>query len=386
MNGKFYPLFILTAVFIFSGCKTASKLYEKGDYDQAVELAVKKLQKKPDDPELIRVLQSAYKYAVHEHEKKIRIYSDNSSELKYEWICNEYAALQKLYNAIYHSPRVYIIVKPTDYSSHLSAYREKAGDVYFERGLRWMEYGDKVSFRKAFYDFQKALDYKPGDFQILQVKQEAYENALTHVVVLPIADYRESYRFGSYNSYTSDNFGSALLRNLRYHNHNQFVKFYSSGEARSKNIEPDQLMDIRFSSFHIGRTRDEKKVRDVSRQVIVKEIVYRPDSVVKEYATVHAKITTTQRSMLSEGNLQITIRDGNGRRLWSDNLNGSHRWVTEFSTFTGDERALSDSDKQLINRRAGDSPDEWQIMQHIFNEIQNNLYHRVRDYYSRYEG
>ncbi|NJO25800.1 MAG: hypothetical protein HC867_08645, partial [Bacteroidia bacterium] len=127
---------------------------------------------------MIYLLQSAYKYAVDDHERKIRNHSENSSELKYEWIYTEYASLQKLYDAIYRSPEVYRIVKPSDYSSYLTTYGEKASDVYFERGLRWMDYADKASSKKAYYDFQKALYYKPGDFEIQQLIQEAYENAL----------------------------------------------------------------------------------------------------------------------------------------------------------------------------------------------------------------
>jgi len=59
---KIYTLVSLIAfILLVAGCKTASKLYDKGNYDEAVELAVKKLQKKPDD-EMKALLQSAYQY------------------------------------------------------------------------------------------------------------------------------------------------------------------------------------------------------------------------------------------------------------------------------------------------------------------------------------
>ena len=46
---KIYTLISITLFLSAVGCKTASKLYDKGNYDEAVELAVKKLQKKPDN-------------------------------------------------------------------------------------------------------------------------------------------------------------------------------------------------------------------------------------------------------------------------------------------------------------------------------------------------
>ena len=42
---KIYTLVTLGFVLLVAGCKTASKLYDKGNYDEAVQLAVKKLQK-----------------------------------------------------------------------------------------------------------------------------------------------------------------------------------------------------------------------------------------------------------------------------------------------------------------------------------------------------
>ena len=40
---KIYTLVTLGFVLLVAGCKTASKLYDKGNYDEAVELAVKKV-------------------------------------------------------------------------------------------------------------------------------------------------------------------------------------------------------------------------------------------------------------------------------------------------------------------------------------------------------
>ena len=116
--------------------------------------------------------------------------------------------------------------------------------------------------------------------------------------------------------------------------------------------------------------------------MVVKETVYKPDSVVKEYKKVYAKIRTTKRTMYSSGNLQVNIRDHNGRWVWSDNLQGNHNWYSEFSTFTGDERALSESDKQLVNRSQEYPPHEDEIIRCIISEINNNMLHRVRTYYS----
>jgi tetratricopeptide (TPR) repeat protein len=385
---KIYTIFILTVVVFVAGCKTASKMYVKGNYDEAVQLAVKKLQKKPDN-EISSLLQSAYHYAVNDHESKIRQLNDNTNELKWEWIYNEYAALQKLYEAIHRSPEALSIVTPVDYSSYLNTYADKAADTRFDRGMAWMSArttrsdgnkNDKLNFRNAYNEFNIALQFRPGDLTIIDMMNEAYESAVVNVVVLPMDNYR--YRFSSYNDHELRNFENDILNQIRYNTSNQFVRFYSSWEANNKNIRADQFVDFRFSTFDIGRARDERSTREVSKDIVVKETVYRPDSVVKEYKKVFAKITTTKRIMISEGNLQVNVRDINGRWLWSDNMRGDHNWFTEFSTFTGDERALSDSDKQLVNRREEYPPHDNDIIRCIMNGINNQMAGRLRNYFS----
>ncbi|RYG43485.1 MAG: hypothetical protein EOO01_21235, partial [Chitinophagaceae bacterium] len=93
MKLKLYALFIVSSLVLLS-CKSAQKLYNKGRYDEAVALAAKKLQKKPGDADLIDVLQSAYRFAVDDHENRIRNYSNSSTDLKYENIYREYTSLQ----------------------------------------------------------------------------------------------------------------------------------------------------------------------------------------------------------------------------------------------------------------------------------------------------
>src|SRR5579885_643868 len=101
MKNKFYTIFIVSAVTFLVSCKSASKLYQKGNYDEAVTVAAKKLQKDPNNKSLQSTIIDAYRFAVNDHEKNITNYSSGNNDLKWEWIYNEYASLQNLYDAIY---------------------------------------------------------------------------------------------------------------------------------------------------------------------------------------------------------------------------------------------------------------------------------------------
>ena len=382
MKLKLYIL-LLTGISISAvSCKTASKLYEKGNYTEAVELAAKKLQKDPDDPKLLNIIQSSYRYAVNDHETRIRANAESSNELKWEWIYNEYVSLQRMYDAIYRVPQVFTIVNPADYSSYLVTYREKAGDTRYDRGIAFMQRYDKQSYRNAYREFQAALKFKPGNRDVIQKMNEAYDYAVTNVVILPMQQ-QGGYVYSSY-TVGGNNLDDQLIRNLQYNSGNEFVKFYSAWDARSQHIRVDKEVDMRLTNLDIGRYYDNRSTRKVSKEIVVKETVYKPDSIVKEYARVFANITTTKRTLHSTALLQVNVRDENGRRLWSENFSSNHNWSTEFSSFTGDERALSENDKQLINRRREFAPTESEIMRCLLDEISNNALYRIKSYFNQY--
>ncbi len=381
MSPKFYLLTICVSLLLFSSCKNAEKLYQKGRYDEAVVLATKKLAKKPNDASLIMVVQNAYGFAVADHESRIRNYSNSNSDLRWEKVLQEYYSLQHLYEAVRKSPSVYTLVNPTDYSSYIATYQEEASNARVERGLDLMELGDKNSFRNAYYEFQKALALKPGDLSIKQKMEEAYAEAVINVVVFPLT--RTGLQYASY-SYDFNRFNNGMLQYLHNHNNNQFLQFHAENTAASRYVRPDNTVSLRFTDVNIGRYRDERSTREVSKQIVGKEIVIGKDSVVKEYITVKAKITTTTRQLQANGVLQASVRDMNNRWLWGDAYRGDYNWVHIFSTYTGDERALSDEDKKLIKLREEWPPSNDEIIRLIMHEIEQKAQCGISDYFKRY--
>jgi len=378
---KFYIFPFVVVSLWMAGCKSASKLYQNGNYDEAVQVAAKKLQKDPNDPKLQSVIKDAYHFAVTDHENKIKNYSESNNELKWEWMYNEYSSLQNLYNSIFRVPSVFELIHPTDYSSYLNIYGGKAADVHYNHGLQYMNNNDRQSFKTAYREFQTALGFDPGNITIQNALNQAYNAALTVVVIVPANDYGFSY--SSYN-YQLRNYENDIIRNLQNNSGNEFVKFYSSQEAQRLNMIPDEIVETHFTQINIGRTKDNYTTHEVSKDVVVKEIVYKPDSVVKQYAKVKAWISTTQRTMYSEGDLSVLIHDNNGRAVWTDNVIGSESWSTEFSSYTGDERALSDDDKKLLNKTRDNPPREEEIISCIKESIYSNFISRLRNYYSHY--
>ncbi len=400
---KIYSLLIIATVFLYS-CKTATKAFEKGNYEDAVELAVRKLQKDGNDAEAKAIARNAYKEAVDKHNAVISSLNNSTSDGRFEKIYNEYRKLQNLYEAINNSPVAKEAVNPTDYSSYVQTYKEKTGEVYFKKGLDLMNRGDRASFRQAYDALRTAYRFKT-DSEIKSKMDEAYDAAVVKVLLLTDNGFDNGGTFnGNYggyygsgmnngygNSYATaqlvENFQDDLVRNLRYQSNNEFVKFYGEWDARTNNIQPDEVIEMRLGRLDMGRYHDETSTREVSNRVVVKQTVYKPDSVVNEYATVYARIITTKRIYLSEGDLNIISRDAKGNYLWNDVVRGEHRFATEFATYTGDERALSASDKALINNSRSNSYNQVKqedIVREVLRQIEYQAASRFKSYYSRY--
>ncbi len=375
----FIPTFF---IILLAGCKTAGKAYDKGNYTNAIELAVKKLQKNPNDGDAKALIKAAYKNAVDEHENKIAILSRSSGEPKYEQIYNIYRDLQNLNSIIRQAPPLQGIVQPTDYSDYLTTYKNKTGELYYEKGMAKMDLHDKAASRDAYRNFQKALKFKEND-SIRMKMDEAYRHAIVRIVVLPMNNNNYGYQYSN-NSYQLRNFEESLVRNLRYSQNNEFVKFYSEWDARSENIEADEVLEMYLNRMEIGRPYDQHSTRNVSKEIVVKEIVYKPDSIVKQYARVSAQVTVTRRTMVSEGDLYITSKDARGMTLWTYFVRGEHRWQIEFASYRGDERALSDNDRALLNRYDYNTPREDEIMEAILRQIENEMQYRLRNHLNRY--
>ena len=380
---KLYSIAIAASLFFIYSCKSASKSYQKGDYTDAIERGVKKLQKDPGDYETKDLVQKSYTYTVNEHEDQIRMLSNSKSDNRYDRIYQEYVALQNLYNTIHQYPEAAKLIKAKDYSEFVETYRDKAADVHVEKGNQWANEGTKEAYREAYREYSTAFSYRPDDFELRKQRDSAYDHAVVKVILNPIQDLG-GYRYGS--SYQLQNFQRDIIRTLSYNMNNEFVRFYSEYEARNKDVEPDQIMDLNLSRISIGQPYDTKTSKEVSKQVVVKEIVFKEDSVKKEYATVKANIITTKRTLLSQGDLFITVRDAKGRTIWNDRFTGQHKWETQFVSYTGDERALSDTDKTSLNQNNNSNPPtEDQIMESLMRQIQNDLSYRLRNYYTRYQ-
>ncbi|HEX7492815.1 MAG TPA: hypothetical protein VF346_01240, partial [Bacteroidales bacterium] len=184
---KIVPLiFILTL--ILSSCGSSKKQLEKGNYDAAIQKAVKQLRKDKTDIKQIDILDQAYKVANEQDIERVRM-------LKMEGKPNNWDEIYLVYKALNDRQSLVRTVTPLnmngttvnypyiDYMPEMINAKQKAADFYFAHGNELMKSGIKESYRQAFAEFVRAKEYV-GDYEGIDNKiQEAKLNGMSKVFV-----------------------------------------------------------------------------------------------------------------------------------------------------------------------------------------------------------
>ncbi len=179
-------IFIITL--ILSGCGSAKKQLQKGNYDAAIQKAVKQLRKDPTDVKQIDILTQAYKISNEQDNERVRF-------LKMEGKINNWDEIYLVSKALNDRQSLVRTVTPlkmngrsvdfpyVDYMPEMVNAKRKAADFYFAHGTELMKRGIKESYRQAFAEFLRAREYV-GDYEGIDNKiQEAKFQGMSRVFV-----------------------------------------------------------------------------------------------------------------------------------------------------------------------------------------------------------
>jgi hypothetical protein len=178
--------FILT--FILSGCGSSKKQLQKGNYDAAIDKAVKQLRKDPSDEKQIDILVQSYSNANDQNNERIRF-------LKMEGRPDNWDEIYLVYKALYDRQSLVRTVTPlnangrsvdfpyVDYLPEMVGAKRKAADFYYAHGNELMKNGIKESYRQAYNEFIRAKEYV-GDYEGIDSKiHESRYQGMSRVLV-----------------------------------------------------------------------------------------------------------------------------------------------------------------------------------------------------------
>jgi len=174
---------LLILCFIFSACTSSKKLLEKGRYDEAIEKSVKALRKDPGDSDELGVLKEAYRKANNYDLDQISFLQNEGRDENWVEIYNLYSALDARQDWIKSLPSQLLNqFDLKNYDQELIASKENAAEVSYQKGIEYLERGDKQSARMAYGEFER-VNYIYRDYkEVSRLMSEAHFYGTTNVL------------------------------------------------------------------------------------------------------------------------------------------------------------------------------------------------------------
>jgi hypothetical protein len=354
-----------------SGRKQIEKALHSGNYDQAIEDALRKLDNNKDKnrkQDYVVMLEDAYYKAVERDLNDINHLKKDRNPEHYKAIYNMYLDLNARQEAIKPILPLQIGGKTlnltfSNYTNDIVDYRNKVADYTYDTGLALLESEDKSKIRNAYALFQYIEGIYPNYEDTRTLMQEAHERGTDFVIV-------------SIENQTHQIIPQRLeddLLNFDTYGLNQFWTIYHANA--DSNIDYDYAMQLQLKRINISA--DELHERQLLKE---KQIVdgwkYQLDeagNVVKDSLGNDIKVDNiiNARARYFEFNqfkstqlvanvVYVDLKQN--KTLDAFPIDSEFVFENRYATIRGDKRALDRKEIALLNNRQVYFPDDAQMV------------------------
>jgi hypothetical protein len=360
-------LFIL--ILILSGCGSSKKQLEKGNYDAAIDKAVKQLRKDPKDAKQIAILDRSYKIVNEQDNERIRFLKMENKPANWDEIyqvskrLSDRQALVRSVTPLNMNGRT-IEYPYVDYMPEMVAAKRKSADFYYAHGTELMKNGLKESYRQAYNEFVRAKEYV-GDY-------EGIDNKISESKFLGMSRVLISLQNRSIIKFDQEFEEELLSLNLPRLN-SEWVEYHT------RNLNPDTQYDylVNVNIRNIAVSPDQTMQRD---SVIKKEIEdgfnYQLDKKgnvmkdslgndikTKKYKTLQCALIETIQSKTCQidGDVEIVQINPN-KVLKNDPLGAQSNFENTSARALGDIQALSQAQVNKTKSQSVPFPSDMEMV------------------------
>lgn len=361
--------YILLSLIILSSCGGSKKQLQKGNYDVAIDKAVKKLMRNPTSQDDILVLERSYKLANENDLEQIKFLKMEGKPDNWDAILNHYLNLKnrqakvrpvlplKLNNRTINFEYI-------DYDSEIIEAKHKAAEYFFAHGQKLMNNGDKESYREAYYEFRKVKDYW-GDYEnIDQLLSLARYYGISRVIV------------GIQNNTQlklTPEFQDQLLAIDPANLNTEWVEYYT--RHLDDSVQYDYQININLNVIAVSPdqviekdTLEKKRIESGFEYVLddngnVMKDTAGNDIKVKKYKDISCSLIKTiqRKDVTIQGDVEIYSL--NPLKLLKKDPIGANSHFEHFSARAiGDLDALSPESRQLINNKKVPFPSDAEMV------------------------
>ncbi len=254
-------IYLLIIALFLAGCGSSKKQLQRGNYDAAIDKAVKKLMKDPESEDDILVLEKSYEIANEQDLERIKFLKMDGNPNTWEEILNHYLRLKDRQTVVrtvlpLQLGNRTITYDYVDYDSEIVEAKHKAAEYFFAHGQKLLENNTKDAYRQAYYEFSKVKQYW-GDYEnIDQLLAETRYNGMSRVLVT--VENKTVLKL-------SQEFEEDLLAIDHQRLNSEWVEYHT--RHLDDNIEYDYLVYINLKNIAVSPEVVEDKDRIVKREV-----------------------------------------------------------------------------------------------------------------------
>jgi len=361
--------FLFTAL-IISSCGSSKKMLEKGNYDAAIQKAVKQIRKKPDSPKDIEALDRAYSIANQQDMERVTFLERENNPNNYEEVFSIYTRMKNRQSTVRTVLPMNLngrsIDYPyVDYDAKIISAKRKAAEYYYNSGKNLMKTGTKEAYRQAYDEMSRAQEYSGGMYPDLEplIEEARFKgisrvivlvNNMTHMKLDPVweADLLEIDTRGFENMWVEYHF-KHLNDDIAY-DYTIFVNLESILISPDDVKEKDNLYKKKVQDgFDYALDANGNVMKDTSGN----------DIKIPRYKELQCSLIETHqfKSVRINGNIEI-LSENPKRLVRKEPIGAEHIFEHHSARAIGDVDALDAEAKQMIENEAVPFPTDFEML------------------------
>ncbi len=374
----YLPLFLL--ILSCSSVKQANQALYSGNYEQAIDIAVNRLQKnknKKTDFQQIEILENAFSKMKNTYQDRINFLKKDTN-VNTQQIYNMYLSMDNIQNKIkpllplYKSNGTQASFIFEDYSDDIIQAKQDYINTLYDEGVA-LTRGNKADNRKAYAIFGQLLNLYPNYKNTKQLRENAryYGTDFVFVVIENntnvIIPARLEQDLLDFNTYGLDDFWT------EYH------------VNKLSNVKYDYEVVLEFREILVSPERISEKEVPLERDII--ETTYRTDrngnylmdekgNRIKEEKKINVKgklKQVIQTKSVAVGGQVHYFNLQNNQRINSYPLQSEFIFENIFATFSGDNRVLNNDELAMTKNKFVMFPPNEQMLFDASNDIKSRF-------------